>query len=415
MTDTESRPPRPERWLVAASEYAGLTPYTGGIGRHYAALLPALVRRGVDVDLMVVADADPLVGFDPNGVRLVSYTRMPTLVRPQALWAGARQVQRQFRREHYDRVFLPEWGALGALLPRSAPLLTNLATGLRLAYESAGLRIRDLPWRSRVHAVAQMRLESRQVRRSTGIISISSAMSDWASGHFRGLPPTRVVRNCVDVAGVREVAASAPCPESMPAGDAPIVLFLGRSERRKGIVEAFLGFGDLHARMPGVRLVVAGAGGDARFEPTRTELLALLPASARTRVTWLGHVAGDELFGAIRDSAVVMCPSRWEGFGNAALEAKAIGTPLIVTSGSGFDDFCVDGLDCLMVAPGDGAALGRALHRMLDRRDLAAHLARRAQVRAERFDPDSVAADLIAAANELLGAGEPAGSVSSPR
>lgn len=47
----------PQRWLVATTEYAGLTPYTGGIGRHYAALLPALVQLGVEVDLAVFTDA----------------------------------------------------------------------------------------------------------------------------------------------------------------------------------------------------------------------------------------------------------------------------------------------------------------------------------------------------------------------
>lgn len=45
-----------ERWLVATTEYAGLTAYTGGIGRHYAALLPALVRHGIEVDLAVFSD-----------------------------------------------------------------------------------------------------------------------------------------------------------------------------------------------------------------------------------------------------------------------------------------------------------------------------------------------------------------------
>ena len=49
--------PGRERWLVPVTEYAGLTAYTGGIGRHYAALLPALVRHGIDVDLIVFSDA----------------------------------------------------------------------------------------------------------------------------------------------------------------------------------------------------------------------------------------------------------------------------------------------------------------------------------------------------------------------
>ena len=74
----------------------------------------------------------------------------------------------------------------------------------------------------------------------------------------------------------------------------------------------------------------------------------------------------------------MICPSRWEGFGNVALEVKAIGTPLIVTSGSGFDDFCTDGVDCLMVPPADSSKLAAALQRLIESPRLGRALAERA-------------------------------------
>ncbi|MGZ8803667.1 MAG: glycosyltransferase, partial [Microbacterium sp.] len=183
----------------------------------------------------------------------------------------------------------------------------------------------------------------------------------------------------------------------------PIVLFLGRSERRKGVIEAIEAFGILHRQIPRARLVLAGAGGDRRFEPTRSGLLSMLTVTARERVSWLGHVPGDELYRAIRAADVAMCPSRWEGFGNVALEVKAIGTPLIVTSGSGFDDFCVDGIDSLMVPPRDSTQLAGALQRVLESPELGRSLADRALRGVGAFAPEPVAADLIAAADLLLG------------
>lgn len=380
-----------------------MTAYTGGIGRHYAALLPALVRAGVDVDLVVFSDAAPHADADLQGVRLLAFRRTDRMSRIRAQFARAQVVRAAFRQGGYDRVFLPEWAALGAALPRSAPLLTNLATSMRLANEVAGLRLRDLPFTSRLPVAVQSRLEARQIRRSAGLIPISTAMLDRTKAALGSVPPAVIVRNCIDVEQVRAASLTAPLPTGWPEGRDPIVLFLGRSERRKGVIEAVAAFGELNRPMPRARLVLAGAGGDPRFEPTRASLLATLPASAQQRVTWLGHVPGDELYRAIRAADVALCPSRWEGFGNVALEVKAIGTPLIVTSGSGFDDFCADGVDCLMVPAAEAGPLAAAVRRLLDSPQLGRSLADRALAGIGDFAPDPVAADLIAAADRLLG------------
>jgi glycogen(starch) synthase len=398
MTLSGEATPR-ERWLIATTEYAGLTAYTGGIGRHYAALLPALVRQGVEIDLAVFSDAEPRPDADLHGVRLVAFERTDRAAPIRALLANARRVRHLHETGAYDRVFMPEWCALGAALPRRAPLLTNLATSAKLANRVSGLRLRDLPRARRVAVALQMHRESRQIRRSAGLIPISTAMLIRAG--VGASPRVAVVRNCIDVEHVRAASMAPSLPQGWPEGDDPVVLFLGRSERRKGVADAVAAFGRLND--PRARLVLAGAGGDARFEPSRVDLLALVPAPVRERITWLGHVPGDDLYVAIRAATVAMCPSRWEGFGNVALEVKAIGTPLIVTSGSGFDDFCVDGEDCLMVPPADPERLAQALRALLDTPVLARELAAHARRGIERFAPDPVASDLIAAADRLLG------------
>ncbi|GAA4780931.1 glycosyltransferase family 4 protein [Microbacterium gilvum] len=397
----DARRPVRRRWLIATTEYAGLTPYTGGIGRHYAALAPALVDLGADVDLAVFADGPP-ARADLRGVRLVAYRRTDGVDRTALLHRRARELRRIHAAGRYDRVFLPEWSALGSLLPRSAPLLTNLATGMRLANEVSGLRLRDLPAASRLPVAAQMAAERRQITRSAGLVAISHAMLAWTRRAYRADAPSVVVRNCIDVAGVHRAAERSPLPGGWPGGCDPILLFLGRSERRKGVVDAFAAFARVHGRFPRARLVLAGAGGDARFEPRRADLLDMLPPSARDLVHWLGHVPGDELYAAIRASDAVLCPSLWEGFGNVALEAKAIGKAVVATSGSGFDDFCSDGVDSLLVPPGAPAALAHAVERLLDDPATAARLAAAGRAGAGRFAPRPVARDLIAAADELL-------------
>jgi glycogen(starch) synthase len=426
-----------ERWLVAVTEYAGLTEYTGGIGRHYAALLPALVRLGIAVDLLVFSDSAVKEDADLEGVNLLGMhrsgtlaTRFPalaTLPKVPVLAAlevplRALRVRRTFTRARrtdfrrkgsrrrttprpsgYDRVFLPEWAALGSLLPRSAPLLTNLATSMHLANEVAELTLRDLPRSSRPTVAVQGFLEDRQIVHSAGLIAISRAMLDWTEQALPKLPPARIVWNCVDVERVAAVSRVAPLPDGWPAGDAPTILFLGRLERRKGVVDAMQAFARVAQQWPEARLVLAGSSGDSRFEPDRASLLAHLPEAARSQVTWLGHVAGDALYRGIHHATVTICPSRWEGFGNVALEAKAIGAALVCTTGSGFDDFCVDNVDCLMVPPADPESLAAAINRVLVDAALAARLARTAAAGVARFAPDPVAVELVRAADSILG------------
>jgi len=390
-----------ERWLVATTEYAGVTAYSGGIGRHYAALLPALAAQGADIDLMVFADGAAQARATP-GIRRLFVHRTDGMPRLAALIHRARVVRRAYRRGAYDRVFLPEWMGLGAGLPRDAPLVTNLATGMRLANEVSGLRLLDFPAWSRPAVRLQEALEARQVRRSAGVVAISRAMAERSERIWGRLPAVEVVRNCVDVGAIRRAADWAGRPRGWPGGEGPIVLFLGRAERRKGVIDGVDAFAHIAERHPTARLVLAGAGGDDRFEPSRAALLERVPQAARNRVTFLGHVAGDDLYGATAAADVVMCPSRWEGFGNVAVEVKAVGVPLVVTSGSGFDDSCVDEVDCLMVPPGDPRALAGAVMRIFDDPGDALARARRAGVGVAHFDPAPVAADLRAAVDRLM-------------
>jgi glycogen(starch) synthase len=391
-----------ERWLVAVTEYAGMTSYAGGIGSHFAALLPALVASGRSIELVLFSDGPIVDDCDLGGVRLVRHFRLSRLPRVAVLVLRPLLLRAVATRTRYDRIFLAEWGGLGAALPRRAPLITSLATSMRLANKVSGLQPTDLPRSTRLAVAVQSRLEDRQTRRSAGVVPISRAMHRWADHQFADLPPALVVRNCIAVDAVRTAAGSRGLPTGWPTGRSPVVLFLGRLERRKGVTDAMRAFAMVAERHPEARLVLAGASGDSRFEPSRAELLALLPAHAHHRVTWLGHVADASLYRAISEASVAICPSPWEGFGNVALEIKAAGTPLVCTTGSGFDDFCVNGEDSLMVAPADPAALADAVCRLLGNPDYGAELVRTASERVREYAPAPVARDLAAATDRLL-------------
>jgi len=202
---------------------------------------------------------------------------------------------------------------------------------------------------------------------------------------------------------VQDRAARSTLPPSWPEGPEPVVLFLGRLERRKGVVDAAAAFELVHRTHPEARFVFGGASGDSRFEPTVQSLVRDVGGAPGT-TTMLGHVPGDELYAAVAAADVVVCPSRWEGFGQVALEVKALGRPLVVTTGSGFDDFCTDDVDCRMVPPAHPTALGDAIVGLLDDPEGAHRLGLAARDEIHRFTADAVAPDLIDAVRLL---GEP--------
>jgi len=80
-------------------------------------------------------------------------------------------------------------------------------------------------------------------------------------------------------------------------------------------------------------------------------------------------------------------PSRWEGFGIAALEAMASGKAIVASDVPGLAQVVGDA--GLLFPAGDAAQLARSISTALDNPDLRQRLAQRAQQRARMFSLDT--------------------------
>jgi glycogen synthase len=382
MTQT---PPR-ARWLVAVEELAGVTRNPGGVARQYAEILPGLAASGVEVEVLVVSPRETSTPADLGyPVRVL---RPPPWARG-VLWMiwGAWRVRRAAARGGYDAVLAPEWVGLAANVDRRTPQVTNLVTGARLLDEIGGTSGRRVS--SRVSRRVQYALEARQIRRADGVVAISAAIRDWyVDAGFPLGSRVDVIPNCIDVEHVAGAARNAPLPAGWPAGSRTM-LFAGRLERRKGIDDVVAAFCSLAADDPGVRLVLAGAYGDPAVEPDAAGLRAALGRFA-DRADVLGPVDADSLYRAMAEADVVVCPSRWEAFGLVALEAQAAGAQLVVTRGSGFDDFCSDGIDCRMVSTSTPGELADVVRDLLAAPERGQHLREAAAASARAYSPEHV-------------------------
>jgi glycosyltransferase involved in cell wall biosynthesis len=99
---------------------------------------------------------------------------------------------------------------------------------------------------------------------------------------------------------------------------------------------------------------------------------------------------------------VLVCPSLQESFGLAAVEAQAAGVPVVATRVDGFLEVLHDGVDTLLVPPGDSAALAAAIRSLCDSPDLARRLVEAGRRNAARFTVERTAAQYAALYRELL-------------
>jgi glycosyltransferase involved in cell wall biosynthesis len=177
----------------------------------------------------------------------------------------------------------------------------------------------------------------------------------------------------------------------IPAREVPaspredVVLYAGRLDATKGARLLMAGW-DCYLRGRGgdggLRLVIAGAG---VLEP---EVAAW--AAGRPSVELAGHVDEAGCAALMARARAVLLPSTWEEpFGLVAVEAMAAGAPPVAAGHGAFTELITHGVDGVLFAPGDAAALGAAVADV--EADPDRYLAYGAQARetyVKHFDPD---------------------------
>ena len=107
---------------------------------------------------------------------------------------------------------------------------------------------------------------------------------------------------------------------------------------------------------------VFGVAADQRY---RDEILANARESAalRDRLQYLGFRSDVETVYAAAD--VFVCPSDFESYGMANLEAMSCGKPVVSTRRGGPSETIVEGVTGFLVDPGDADALAARVLRLL--------------------------------------------------
>lgn len=315
-----------------------------GIERMLLTLLPELQRQGCPVALLCLdgPEAEVLAAARDAGV--------PTL--------AVECTQRVTPRGWVDLL-----RAIGAQTPRIVHVHGYKASILAGA---AGL-VRRVPTVATYHGVAAkagetsralaryLAVETPILRRFRAIAAVSDQIADELIA--RRVRPERVrviangiVQPALDVAGASLERAD---PKFRPC-----LLALSRLAPEKNIHVLLRAVAALRAEFPQLGVVVAGDG------QLRGELEALASS--------LGIRDAVEFAGFVRDVPrlyercdVFVLASQTEGMPMSLLEAMALGLPIVASRVGGIPFMVQDGVEGLLVEPGDSHQLAQALHRVL--------------------------------------------------
>lgn len=184
--------------------------------------------------------------------------------------------------------------------------------------------------------------------------------------------------------GARTRVIPNPAPTVKPwrgkmANDAPMLLFLGAMVEKKGVFDLLQAAALLRDRHPRLRLVFGGTGvALERLKQRAREL------NMATRVEFPGWVDAATRDALLREANAFVLPSYYEGLPMSILEAMAMGTPVVASDVGGIPEVIENGVDGLLVGPGDVPALAAALDRLVADAALGESLAMAAQWKIER-------------------------------
>jgi glycosyltransferase involved in cell wall biosynthesis len=112
-----------------------------------------------------------------------------------------------------------------------------------------------------------------------------------------------------------------------PSPDSLIVLFLSRLHPVKRVEQLLDAWTEVHRRVPGARLIIAGAG-----EPSYVNTLQARAKASGDSISFSGFVDGSEKRELLRSAGVFVLTSQHENFGISVLEAIAAGVPVVVSA-----------------------------------------------------------------------------------
>ena len=345
-------------------------PLPGGVTEHVRYLYEGLRLRGHDVRI-ITSSHGLQRSSEGDIIRLGKGFSMPANGSVGTVTLSPRyvsQVNDMLERERFDLLHFHE-----PFVPFLSLVLLRQSTSVNIAtfHAYAGFSP-SYEFGSRVLGSYADRLHGR--------IAVSAAARHFIDRFFPG--DYKVIPNGVDVDRYRKAVPLARWKDGTRN-----VLFVGRHEPRKGLLELLKAFRILRKTGCDCRLLVVGSG------PQDREARRYVMTRRLGGVEFLGRVSDSAKAQLFKTADVYVSPATGrESFGIVLLEAMAAGTAIVCSDIHGYKGVVRRGTDGLLVPPRKPKALAEAIGTLLADDELRARMGRSGSLRAEEFSWDRVTA-----------------------
>jgi phosphatidylinositol alpha-mannosyltransferase len=351
-----------------------VTPYVyplpGGVNQHVRYLYENLRLRGHDVRILTSSHGLQRAS-EGDVIRIGKGFSVPTNGSVGTVTLSPRyvsQVSEVLERERFDLLHFHEpFVPFLSLVVLRQSTSVNIATfhaygGFSPAYELGS------------------RLMGSYAERLHGRIAVSAAARHFIDRFFPG--DYKVIPNGVDTGRFRRGVPIARWQDGTRN-----ILFVGRFEPRKGLLELLKAYRILRKTGCECRLLVVGSG------PLGKEARRYVATRRLRGVEFLGRVSDEEKAQLFRTADVYVSPATGgESFGIVLLEAMAAGTPIVASDIHGYKGVVRRGREALLVPPREPKPLAAAISGLLRDDAMRAEMGSAGRERAQDFSWERVTA-----------------------
>ena len=198
------------------------------------------------------------------------------------------------------------------------------------------------------------------LRRADRVITVSEAAARFC--HALGVPSqkTVVILNGIDLSKFDPSVDGSSMRKRLGLRDEPIVATAIRLVKRKGPGHLVASFARVVKVLPNAKLVMAGWGPEVKNLRAQIQELGL-----EQSVFMVGPLSRERVAELMAAADVFVLPSVIEAFGRAAVEAAAVGAPVVCPRAGGMPEIIREGFNGLLFRPGDEVDMADAILRVL--------------------------------------------------